>query len=256
VDLPGAVHFDDEDGGAFAVPLPGSPRSRKKKRKQQEAGQVGAQRWWSWWWRPRTRGGGSGESTAAPAALESRLRAVLLRWGWDGSALQHAISTERKPSARRRPTPPPPAAAAAAPLAPQAPKAKPSIQLKAGELAHAATNIPAATRQEYFGAEGGEQRGGAAAAGSFAALGVAAPLAEHLESLGFKVPTKVQQLSIPVLLRGRDALVRAPTGSGKTLSYVVPIAHDLQVGRAGAPRGCAFAVGAGRGGDIEQAPGR
>lgn len=115
----------------------------------------------------------------------------------------------------------------------EAGKAKPAVQHKSGELAHAATNMSDTARKEYFG--GGS--GGAAAAGSFAALGVAPALAEHLESLEFKVPTRVQQLALPVLLRGRDALVRAPTGSGKTLSYLVPIVNDLQVGGGGRARG-------------------
>jgi ATP-dependent helicase YprA (DUF1998 family) len=122
----------------------------------------------------------------------------------------------------------------------EAGKAKPAVQHKSGELAHAATGSMSDTaRKEYFG---GDSSGGAAA-GSFAALGVAPALAEHLESLDFKVPTRVQQLALPVLLRGRDALVRAPTGSGKTLSYVVPIVNDLQVGgrargKAGGWVGC------------------
>lgn len=38
---------------------------------------------------------------------------------------------------------------------------------------------------------------------------------------------QVQKQSIPVLLRGRDALVRSPTGSGKTLAYLAPMVHSL-----------------------------
>ena len=62
---------------------------------------------------------------------------------------------------------------------------------------------------------------------TFAELGIFPPLALHLEALKFEKPTKVQQLTIPVLLRGRDALVKAPTGSGKTLAYLAPIMNDL-----------------------------
>lgn len=40
--------------------------------------------------------------------------------------------------------------------------------------------------------------------------------------------TTVQQLSIPPLLAGQDALVRSQTGSGKTLAYAIPILHALQ----------------------------
>ncbi|KAG8195628.1 hypothetical protein JTE90_017921 [Oedothorax gibbosus] len=40
--------------------------------------------------------------------------------------------------------------------------------------------------------------------------------------------TKVQEQTIPILLGGQDALVKSCTGSGKTLSYAVPILHKLQ----------------------------
>ena len=32
-----------------------------------------------------------------------------------------------------------------------------------------------------------------------------------------------------VVQAGRDALVKAPTGTGKTLAYLAPMVHDLQV---------------------------
>ncbi|XP_043968238.1 probable ATP-dependent RNA helicase DDX31 isoform X3 [Gambusia affinis] len=40
--------------------------------------------------------------------------------------------------------------------------------------------------------------------------------------------TSVQQQTIPALLSGRDAAVRSQTGSGKTLSYAVPLVQRLQ----------------------------
>lgn len=40
--------------------------------------------------------------------------------------------------------------------------------------------------------------------------------------------TSVQKQTIPVLRSGRDAVVRSQTGSGKTLSYAVPLVHSLQ----------------------------
>ncbi|KAK2838220.1 hypothetical protein Q5P01_015432 [Channa striata] len=41
--------------------------------------------------------------------------------------------------------------------------------------------------------------------------------------------TSVQKLTIPALLSGRDAVVRSQTGSGKTLSYAVPLVQSLQL---------------------------
>ncbi|XP_076003688.1 ATP-dependent DNA helicase DDX31 [Genypterus blacodes] len=40
--------------------------------------------------------------------------------------------------------------------------------------------------------------------------------------------TSVQKQTIPVLLSGQDAIVRSQTGSGKTLSYAVPMVQSLQ----------------------------
>lgn len=40
--------------------------------------------------------------------------------------------------------------------------------------------------------------------------------------------TLVQEKSIPILLTGRDALIRSQTGSGKTLAFALPLLHKLQ----------------------------
>ncbi|NXV12219.1 DDX31 helicase, partial [Cepphus grylle] len=48
--------------------------------------------------------------------------------------------------------------------------------------------------------------------------------AVHLETFFFGV----QKQTIPVLLQGKDALVRSQTGSGKTLAYGIPLVQSLQ----------------------------
>lgn len=40
--------------------------------------------------------------------------------------------------------------------------------------------------------------------------------------------TKVQNLAIPAILKKNDAQIKSATGSGKTLSYAVPVVHFLQ----------------------------
>ncbi|TRY52179.1 RNA helicase [Cryptosporidium tyzzeri] len=47
-------------------------------------------------------------------------------------------------------------------------------------------------------------------------------LISQLNSLGYEKMTKVQELVIPKILNGGDILFRAPTGTGKTLSFLVP----------------------------------
>ena len=47
--------------------------------------------------------------------------------------------------------------------------------------------------------------------------------------------TLVQSKAIPVILGGKDALIKSQTGSGKTLAYAVPILHKLQVSGSFSP---------------------
>lgn len=51
------------------------------------------------------------------------------------------------------------------------------------------------------------------------------------DDLGFPTMTPVQAAAIPPLLSSRDVCADAETGSGKTLSYLVPIAQGILYGR-------------------------
>ena len=85
-----------------------------------------------------------------------------------------------------------------------------------------------------------------AEAGSFAALGLAAALLTTLEGLGYEEPTPVQLEAIPPLLAGRDVVAEAPTGTGKTAAFALPILQRLAagggLGRAGAGRTLALVL--------------
>lgn len=65
----------------------------------------------------------------------------------------------------------------------------------------------------------------------FAELNPNDPLNERLlkalEKLGFEKPTPVQEQSIPPALAGKDLLVSAETGSGKTAAFLLPTLHRL-----------------------------
>ncbi|PNF16318.1 hypothetical protein B7P43_G10839 [Cryptotermes secundus] len=50
-------------------------------------------------------------------------------------------------------------------------------------------------------------------------------------NLGLHKLTTVQEKALPVVLSGKDALIRSQTGSGKTLAYALPIVEALQVVR-------------------------
>lgn len=50
---------------------------------------------------------------------------------------------------------------------------------------------------------------------------------QGLDAMNFKETTPVQELTIPVLLEGRDMIACAQTGTGKTAAYILPILNRL-----------------------------
>jgi ATP-dependent RNA helicase DeaD len=78
---------------------------------------------------------------------------------------------------------------------------------------------------------------------TFAALGLAPALLETLAGLGYEEPTPVQEAAIPPLLAGRDLLAEAPTGTGKTAAFALPILQRLAAeGLGRAEQGTALAL--------------
>ncbi len=76
----------------------------------------------------------------------------------------------------------------------------------------------------------------------FAALGVPEPLLTTLAALGYEEPTPIQREAIPLLLDGRDLLAEAPTGTGKTAAFALPVLARLDTGRTGRTRAVALVV--------------
>jgi ATP-dependent RNA helicase RhlE len=62
---------------------------------------------------------------------------------------------------------------------------------------------------------------------SFASLGLSEALVRAVESAGYTQPTPVQQRAIPAVLQGRDLMVAAQTGTGKTGGFALPILERL-----------------------------
>ena len=61
----------------------------------------------------------------------------------------------------------------------------------------------------------------------FAGLGLGPAALQAVASLGYESPTVIQERAIPILLAGRDLIAQAPTGTGKTAAYGLPIVDQL-----------------------------
>lgn len=71
---------------------------------------------------------------------------------------------------------------------------------------------------------------------AFSALGLRQELVQALDSLNFRTPTPIQREGIPPALTGRDLVLQAETGSGKTFAYSLPLLQPLE-GRVKTVRG-------------------
>jgi len=63
---------------------------------------------------------------------------------------------------------------------------------------------------------------------TFRQLGLSPEIAKACEDKGYKNPTKIQEEAIEHLLRKRDLLAIAKTGTGKTAAFVLPILQDIE----------------------------
>nr|CAD7602821.1 unnamed protein product [Timema genevievae] len=57
--------------------------------------------------------------------------------------------------------------------------------------------------------------------------GLSTVLVDNLLHSGYTSPTPIQSQAIPLMLQGRQLLACAPTGSGKTAAFLVPVFHHL-----------------------------
>ena len=69
----------------------------------------------------------------------------------------------------------------------------------------------------------------------FSALGVPARIAAGLEARGITTPFPIQAAALPDALAGRDVSGRAPTGSGKTIAFGIPLVANSTKARPHRP---------------------
>ena len=64
---------------------------------------------------------------------------------------------------------------------------------------------------------------------SFRDLKLSEPLIRVLDEIGYETPTPIQSQAIPLLMSGRDILGHAPTGTGKTAAFALPLLSGINV---------------------------
>ena len=66
---------------------------------------------------------------------------------------------------------------------------------------------------------------------SFQELNLPAPLLSALDEVGYETPSPIQAQTIPHLLEGLDLLGHAPTGTGKTAAFALPLLSRIDIKR-------------------------
>ena len=61
----------------------------------------------------------------------------------------------------------------------------------------------------------------------YSELNVSPQLHQAVERMGFTEMTEIQEKVIPVMMAGRDVIAKAPTGTGKTCAFGIPVIESL-----------------------------
>ena len=63
----------------------------------------------------------------------------------------------------------------------------------------------------------------------FSSLDISSEVLKAIDKMGFKFMTPVQEETIPVMMEGHDIIALAPTGTGKTCAFGIPMLEYLQL---------------------------
>jgi superfamily II DNA/RNA helicase len=71
---------------------------------------------------------------------------------------------------------------------------------------------------------------------TFLSLGLSKDLIDAVRVAGYDAPTAVQTKTIPLLLQGKDLIVQAKTGTGKTAGFALPVLQRVTAAAVGEKR--------------------
>ncbi|XP_010062071.2 DEAD-box ATP-dependent RNA helicase 39 [Eucalyptus grandis] len=74
----------------------------------------------------------------------------------------------------------------------------------------------------------GERSGGEEVLSGFGPLGLSGEVVEAAEGMGAFVPSEIQCVGIPAILKGQSVVLSSPSGSGRTLAYLLPLVQMLR----------------------------
>ncbi len=61
----------------------------------------------------------------------------------------------------------------------------------------------------------------------FSSLPIQEPILQAVQEMGFQKMTEIQSKAIPPMLEGRDVIAKAPTGTGKTCAFGIPLIERI-----------------------------
>lgn len=67
---------------------------------------------------------------------------------------------------------------------------------------------------------------------SFQSLGLSKALLKAINNQGYTAPSPIQEKAIPLILKGKDILASAQTGTGKTAGFTLPMLQRLSQGQS------------------------
>ena len=67
---------------------------------------------------------------------------------------------------------------------------------------------------------------------SFQSLGLSKALLKAINNQGYTTPSPIQEKAIPLILKGKDILASAQTGTGKTAGFTLPMLQRLSQGQS------------------------
>ena len=67
---------------------------------------------------------------------------------------------------------------------------------------------------------------------TFRDLGLSDAMLKALEKKGYGYPTTIQQQAIPEFMQWKDVIAKAPTGTGKTFAFGIPMIEHVDPGTA------------------------